>query len=78
MDARYRDASVRVADTNVSVDNNKVESVPEWISRNGVNIKVQRASLSFLYSYTAESYADALNTKVASAMAPSERCHPMV
>lgn len=56
MAAGYRDASIRVADTNVSVDNNKVESVPEWISGNGVNIKVRRASLSFLYSYTAESY----------------------
>jgi Fe(3+) dicitrate transport protein len=67
MNARYREASVRVGETNVSVNNNKVESVPEWISRNGVNVKFQRASVSILYSYTAESYADALNTEIPSA-----------
>jgi Fe(3+) dicitrate transport protein len=67
MNARYREASVRVGENNVSVSNKKVESVPEWISRNGVNIKFQRASISFLYSYTASSYADALNTETPSA-----------
>ncbi|HOX83324.1 MAG TPA: TonB-dependent receptor, partial [Chryseolinea sp.] len=67
MDARYRDAFVRVGDDNVSVDNNKVESVPMLISRNGINIKFHRASVSVLYSYTAESYADALNTETPSA-----------
>ncbi len=66
MDARYKDAYVRIGDTNVSVDNNKVESVPELISRDGVNIKFRTASLSLLYSYTAESFADALNTEAPS------------
>ena len=66
MDARYQDAYVRIGDTNVSVDNNKVESVPELISRNGMNIKFRTASLSLLYSYTAESFADALNTETPS------------
>ena len=67
MDARYRDAFVRVGDNNVSVDDNKVESAPEIISRNGLNIKLPRASISLLYSYTAKSYADALNTRTPSA-----------
>ena len=62
MDARYRDAFVRVGDSNASVDGNKVESAPEIITRNGLNVQVGNVSLSFLYSYTAESYADALNT----------------
>ncbi len=66
MDARYQDAYVRIGDANVSVDNNKVESVPEVISRNGLNIKFRTASLSLLYSYTAESFADALNTETPS------------
>jgi Fe(3+) dicitrate transport protein len=66
MDARYRDAFVRVGDNNVSVDNNKVESVPVLITRNGLNIKFRTASLSLLYSYTADSYADALNTETPS------------
>jgi len=66
MDARYQDAFVRIGDSNVSVDGNKVESVPEIISRNGLNIKFHTASLSLLYSYTAKSYADALNTETPS------------
>lgn len=61
MDARYRDAVIRVGDTNENIDGNKVESVPDIITRNGFNVKLRRASLSILYSYTAESYADALN-----------------
>ncbi len=67
MDARYRGAYVRVGDDNVSVHNNKVESAPEIITRNGLNVHVKNVSMSFLYSYTAESYADALNTKTPSA-----------
>lgn len=67
MDARYRKATVRVGDNNVSVDDNKVESAPEIITRNGLNVKFTRASISFLYSYTAKSYADALNIKMPSA-----------
>jgi len=65
--ARYRDAYVRVNDANVSVDDNKVESTPSLISRNGININLPFGSVSFLYSYTAESYADARNTKTPSA-----------
>ncbi len=66
IDGRYKNAFVRVGDSNVSVDNNKVESVPEIISRNGFNIKFHTASISLLYSYTAESFADALNTEIPS------------
>jgi Fe(3+) dicitrate transport protein len=63
MDARYREAIIRVGEDNISVDGNKVESVPELISRNGVSLKLRRISCSVLYSYTAESFADALNTE---------------
>lgn len=62
MDARYQDAAVRVGDKNVSVKGNKVESVPEWISRNGITFRYTKLSITALYSYTAKSYADALNT----------------
>ncbi len=62
MDARYKDAVVRVGDKNVSVKNNKVESTPEWISRNGITFRYTKLSITALYSYTAKSYADALNT----------------
>jgi Fe(3+) dicitrate transport protein len=43
-----------------------VESVPELISRNGLSVKFASASLSILYSYTAKSFADALNTETPS------------
>jgi Fe(3+) dicitrate transport protein len=62
MDARYQDAAIRVGDKNVSVKNNKVESTPEWISRNGITFRYTKLSITALYSYTARSYADALNT----------------
>ena len=62
MDARYQDATLRVGDKNVSVKDNKIESTPNWISRNGITFRYTKLSLTALYSYTAESYADALNT----------------
>lgn len=60
--ARYKDASVRSGNDNIDVSGNHVETVPEWISRNGVTFRYRAASISVLYSYTAESFADALNT----------------
>jgi len=63
MDARYRDAVVRSGEVNVNIDGNHVESVPEWISRDGATLKYSSVSLSILTSYTSESYADPLNTE---------------
>lgn len=62
IDAKYQEATVRVGSENVSVEGNQVESVPLWISRNGFTFNYAWVSLSALFSYTAESYADALNT----------------
>jgi Fe(3+) dicitrate transport protein len=65
--ARYTDASARVGEENVSIRGNKVETVPDVISRNGITLRWNKATLSGLYSYTAESFADALNTATPSA-----------
>lgn len=62
MDGRYTDATIRSGNTNISVKGNRIESVPEWQSRNGLTVKMKNTSLSVLHSYTAKSYADALNT----------------
>ncbi len=62
MNGRYTDAQIRYGDANVDVSDNKLESVPEAITRNGLSLKTKRASLSFLFSYVSDSYADALNT----------------
>lgn len=60
--ARYKDAVVKSGNDNIRVDGNKVETVPAVISRNGAAIRYSKFSFSLLYSYTAESFADALNT----------------
>ncbi len=64
MDARYRNAVIRVGNDNVDIDGNKVESVPAWIIRNGLTFRYNHLSLSVLHSYTAASYADALNAEI--------------
>ena len=61
--AAYLGDSIRInGKENRSIKGKKVESVPEWISRNGLNIRYKKLSASLLYSYTAESFADPLNT----------------
>ncbi|GAA4322716.1 TonB-dependent receptor [Mucilaginibacter gynuensis] len=67
MNAVYKDANVRSGNTNVNIDGNKVESAPEWQSRNGVTLKVKRVSVSALYSYTGNTFADALNSVIPTA-----------
>ncbi|MFN4253564.1 MAG: TonB-dependent receptor family protein [Saprospiraceae bacterium] len=67
-DAEYLGDSVRVSATeNRSIAGKRVESVPEWITRNGLNIRYKTLSASLLYSYTGASYADPLNTETPSA-----------
>jgi len=61
--ARYQGDSIRInGKENRSIEGKKVESVPQWISRNGLNVRYKNLSASLLYSYTAESFADPLNT----------------
>ncbi len=60
--AFYRAGSVSFGGRNVDVTGNRVESVPEWISRNGVTATQRRVSASALVSYTARTFADPLNT----------------
>ncbi|MBC7850894.1 MAG: TonB-dependent receptor, partial [Chitinophagaceae bacterium] len=65
MDARYRDAVVKSGNQNTDIDGNFVESSPKIITRNGISMRIYRLSFALLYSYTASSFADALNTKEA-------------
>jgi len=62
MNARYKNAAVRSGTKNQDVSGNKVESVPSVITRNGATFKFYGASISVLYSYTGDTFADALNT----------------
>jgi Fe(3+) dicitrate transport protein len=62
LDARYKNAIVKSGNNNINIDGNKVESAPDIITRNGVSVRYRKLSFSVMYSYTAESFADALNT----------------
>ena len=60
--ARYTNATIKSGNTNINIKGNKVESAPDIISRNGATIRISKISFSVLYSYTGETFADALNT----------------
>ncbi len=65
MDGRYTSGEMRDVNDknkNKSLKDKKIESVPAIISRNGLDISYKKFSLSVLYSYTDESYADPFNT----------------
>jgi len=67
MHSRYISGEISNGTRNQSIVGNKVESVPEWISRNGIDFLFRGFSATILSSYTAASYSDALNTKSATA-----------
>ncbi|MBV9987792.1 MAG: TonB-dependent receptor, partial [Chitinophagaceae bacterium] len=62
MHARYTDAIVKSGGLNQNISGNQVESAPDLTSRNGMTLRSGRLNLSALYSYTAATFADALNT----------------
>jgi len=64
---RYTHAQIRSGENNVDVSGNKLESVPSVITRNGVTLRSAVGSMSLLYSYVGETFADALNTSVPTA-----------
>lgn len=66
MDAKYEDAKILMGKEDVDISGNQVETVPHWISRNGLTLRYDRFSYSALYSYTSESFADPMNTVVPS------------
>jgi len=62
MNATYIKGIVKQGNENKSIVGNKVESAPAYISRNGISFVYKKISGTFLYSYTAKTYADALNS----------------
>lgn len=63
MNGRYTDGQVAAGAGNKSIRGNKVEAVPDWISRNGLDILFKAFSCTVLYSYTSSTFSDALNTQ---------------
>ncbi|HRJ31543.1 MAG TPA: TonB-dependent receptor [Cyclobacteriaceae bacterium] len=64
---RYTHAQIRSGETNMDISGNKLESVPEVITRNGVTLRSALGSVSLLCSYVGETFADAMNTVLPSA-----------
>jgi Fe(3+) dicitrate transport protein len=64
---RYTRAQIRVAENNVDISGNRLESVPNVITRNGITVRSAAGSISLLYSYVGETFADALNTVIPTA-----------
>lgn len=62
MEAKYLKAEIRSGEKNINIEGNFVESTPQIISRNGFTLRHKKLSVTSLFSYTAKSYADALNT----------------
>ncbi|QKZ13807.1 TonB-dependent receptor family protein [Spirosoma sp. KUDC1026] len=67
LDARYTNARVSTGRDNQAINGNRVESTPQWTSRNGLTARYATASLTLQYSYVAASFSDALNTATPSA-----------
>lgn len=64
VDGKYEEGTIKSGNNNIDISGDRIESVPTVITRNGVTLRVSRFSVTTLYSYTAETYADALNTKI--------------
>ncbi|MDZ4682171.1 MAG: TonB-dependent receptor [Saprospiraceae bacterium] len=62
MNGRYVKGTVVVNGENVDLTGNKLESVPAWTSRNGLNVIWKGIMATVQYSYVDKSFANALNT----------------
>jgi Fe(3+) dicitrate transport protein len=66
-DAKYIRGTVVASGENTGVAGNRIEGVPKWISRNGVQFQFRKLSTTLQYSYVSSNYANPLNTDTPSA-----------
>lgn len=65
-DAEYLEGELRDGDDNRNITGNRLETVPQWMSRNGLQIMYKGFSGIAQFSYVDKSYSDAFNTLVPS------------
>jgi Fe(3+) dicitrate transport protein len=65
-DGKYTKGRLRKGNENIDIAGNRIESVPEWISRSGLQLGYKRITAVLQYSYVSETYADAFNTETPS------------
>ena len=58
----YQKGNVVVNGENKSIEGNRLETLPRWISRNGVRFQHKSLSGTLQYSYVSDSFSDAMNT----------------
>ncbi|GAB3995812.1 TonB-dependent receptor [Spirosoma daeguense] len=68
-DAKYLKGSAINNNENTTITGNKLEGVPNWITRNGVQFQYRKLFATLQYSYVSESFADPFNTVTPSANA---------
>lgn len=61
-DAEYLNGQLRDGNQNVDLTHKKLETVPTWISRNGLQVAYKGFSALLQYSYVSKSFSDPLNT----------------
>jgi Fe(3+) dicitrate transport protein len=62
MNAKYLNGEIASGERNQDVTGNRVEAVPEWISRNGLTATHGAFQLVLQHQYVSKTFADALNT----------------
>lgn len=62
MDGRYTSGQIASGQENIPLKGNRIESVPEWTSRNGLQAAWKRWSLTIQHSFVAETFSDPFNT----------------
>ncbi|MES2517036.1 MAG: TonB-dependent receptor [Bacteroidota bacterium] len=63
----YQKGTVVINGENKSIEGNRLETLPRWISRSGIRFQHKTLSATFQCSHVTESFSDALNTVTPSA-----------
>jgi len=61
-DGYYLNGKLRNGSENTDLTRNRLETVPRWMSRNGLQAAYKKISAILQYSYVSDSFSDALNT----------------
>jgi Fe(3+) dicitrate transport protein len=66
-DAVYLNGKIRDGNINKDITGNRLETVPKWVSRNGLQVAYQSWNGILQYNFVDKSFSDAFNTQIPSA-----------
>jgi len=61
-EAKYTGGVINKSGENVDISGNYVENTPQWIVKNGLELRHKTISTSFQYAFTSKTFNDAFNT----------------